>query len=173
MIVLALGLLGVGAWQIYGLFKKKKVFSAEKATAVIRQQAGTLGPVKDATCPDGKEMKKGDTVTCTVAFADGTTVPIVLTAMNDNYDFQLAFTEPLTGAEAFAKIVADGIKEQSKVDAKVDCGTGIKRGKTLECTATAPDGTTAKVIGDINVQGSGSWRVETPPPTPPPPTPPQ
>jgi len=152
-----------GIWQLYGVFAKKAVFSPEKAQEIIRHQASAIAPTKTATCPSKGTLKKDDTVLCNLVFVDGTSVGVVLTAMNDKYDFQLSFAEPISSAEFFEEIITDGIKEQAKVDVTVDCGTGIVKGPTVTCTATDPAGVKVTVIGNIDHTGGGTWNIQNPP----------
>lgn len=121
--------------------------------------------VSSISCPADLEIKAGTTFDCEAEAAEGTFL-VGVTVKDDagNLGFQ---TKGVLSLPLLEKSIQDGIKEQSKADATVDCGSAEASlylfeevGETLECAVETPDGKTATATVTVNSEdGNVNWEI--------------
>jgi hypothetical protein len=116
----------------------------------IAAQAGGSPSDYDVQCPDDAEVKKGKTFTCTVTDAKGNKETITATPTDGEGHFRWTVSNTLHVSELERQLVrqlsANAGVDPAKV--KVDCPSGVqaRKGRTFDCTLTAPNGDKVRVV---------------------------
>lgn len=110
-----------------------------------------LSAEPEVSCPDDAKAEKGETFTCTLTFEDGS-LPIDVT-FKDDTNFTSAVDGLVLKKQDLEDFITEQIEAQDVQVASVSCPAKtlvlIKSDGTVECEATADDGSTATVtIGD-------------------------
>lgn len=122
-------------------------------------------PIASVECPADRTITAGDTFDCTATPEAGGRLTITVTQKDDegNIAWEVKQTEGLLDLQKAEAAVAEGLKSQAQVDAKVDCGgrwKAIKVGETFECQVAITDGRTAVVeVTTEDAEGNIGWKV--------------
>lgn len=120
----------------------------------VEDQVGA--DVKSVKCPEDIPAKKGDTFTCVVTGADGTTGDAEVTQKDDKGN--VAVSAPFVHVRNLEKLMADDIGEQVGSQVTLTCPEIIvgRKGDTFDCDAkSGKDDGTVKVTqtddkGNVN-----------------------
>lgn len=126
---------------------------------VVEKQVGSK--VKSVSCPGGKTAKKGDTFTCTVTGADGSTGKVLITEKDDKGNVNISAPFVHTAPDA-AAIVKDLEAKNSGLTVKVVCPDIVegKKGTTFDCTADGNQGKATITVTLSDAQGSFDYKVK-------------
>jgi hypothetical protein len=118
------------------------------------------------SCPDSRAIKAGDTFECKAVADAGGDLTVKVTQKDDdsNIAWELTNENKLLSLAALEKQVTDGLAQQLKVNAAVDCGGKKMRiaeaGKTFECTAKAGDESRKVLVTMDDDQGNVTWALK-------------
>ena len=142
----------------------------ETAIAKMLEDAGGGQVHAKVTCPTDVELKKGVECECTTS-VDGVPGRARITQTNDKGDVDFSMVEGYVFVAKVEQQIVDGLKQQTGVEGKVECGDRVRASKpdtVFQCTARPPSGEAVTVDVKIkDVQGNVSWKV-TGPAAPPP-----
>jgi uncharacterized protein YecT (DUF1311 family) len=153
-------------------------------SAVSRSVSDEIGtqlglPIASIDCPkDSGAGRAGATFECVATPRDGGRITVKVTEKDDigNVSWEVAKAEGLLNLRAVENAVTQGLKQQTGVDAKVNCGgrfRATKTGDQVDCQATSADGNSTPVTVTVkDDQGNVGWELEAAPaPMVAPPTP--
>lgn len=113
---------------------------AAQLEAVVEKEAGV--PVDKVDCPKDVKIKAGDIFDCSVVLG-GVAGAYRITQTDDKGNINYKLHEGWVLSHKLEPQIAEMLKKQTTVDAKVDCGERVRASKIdtrFECRATAPNG---------------------------------
>jgi hypothetical protein len=141
----------------------KKTLGGEGGTEHIRRYfESQLGPVEDVRCPDSTEVAAGREHVCTIRFAQGEQFDVRVKQVDERGNVRFDLTEIPVATARVSPAIATWLREQSGQDARVDCGTGVRRFRadgTYACNAQLADGRRHTVVVRLDQSGSYVWNV--------------
>jgi len=155
-----------------------RAISGEKLQAQIRadleSQTGMV--LTSVECPGSRPVRKGDAFTCLVRLGADVTMTVSALQVDDRGTVRTEVTDwkGITNPWRVATQIGHWLEQQTKQQARVDCGAGFRRtreARLYTCTATFPDGST--VLVDVTGGGDETeirWQAraagDAPPPAP-------
>lgn len=136
----------------------------EISTGLNNSYASIDQKVSSVDCPEqSPSPKAGDTFECT-AQVGGQTVRLVVDVEDDDYNnVNYETKDTLFDLPTVAATMSDEVSKQVDFPVTVDCGQGlttVEVGKTLDCTATDPQGAERTVrITAAPVGEEDSWEL--------------
>ena len=161
--------------SILGTAACTRQLAMEKLEGIVK--AGLVSstglPVETVKCPESREQKAGDVFDCTALTKGGARVTVTVSQKDDegNVAWKAAETKGVIDLRKLETEVGAGLKAQTGIDARVECGPGTLReaepGKTFDCRATDPRGETVGVtITMRELSGKVDWRLNLESPEP-------
>jgi len=135
-----------------------KIDSGKAERFISRTVESQVGArVSSVACPTGKTAKKGDTFTCVVHGADGTTGRTFVTETDDKGNVHVH--APFVHTREMERSIASGIAKKVKEAVKVSCPEIIiaSKGGKFACRARDSQGETAKIEA-VQTDASGHVR---------------
>lgn len=124
-------------------------------------------PVASVACPsETKTAKAGDVFECVVTPKDGGKATVKVTQSDDkgNVKWEVSKLEGLLDVSLIEQSIVKGLKEQSNIDATVNCGGGklraAKAGGTFDCTAKGDKGDIGVTVTMNDNVGAISWATK-------------
>lgn len=123
--------------------------------------------IKDVTCPATREIKASDSFECKASGQAGASLTLKVTQSDDkgNVKWELSASEGLMDLKGLETQIVAGLKEQTGLDAKVDCGGAKYReaepDKSFDCKATDTGGSSATVTVTMKDKaGNVNWKLK-------------
>ena len=142
-----------------GCAKKIDDAKAEKfISKTITDQIGAK--VKSVKCPTDLTAKKGETFTCTVTGADGSTGDTKVTEKDDQGNVRV--TAPFVNVRELEQSIGAGITKQIGAKVTVDCPEIIvgKKGDTFDCSARSGDSKARVKVTQTDDQGHVRYELQ-------------
>ena len=123
-------------------------------------------PFSAVSCPDSRAMKAADEFDCKATAETGGDLTIRVTQEDGtgNIKWKAMDGERVLSMTNLETQIQNGIANQLKVDAKIDCGTTRLRiavtGQTLECTATAGSESRKVIVTVKDERGNVDWTMK-------------
>ena len=124
---------------------------------MIKTQVGAT--VKAVTCPDKREIKAGDSFECQAEIEYGK-VPVTVTQKDAAGSINAELKYVILPAADVEKGIAANIKQNSGIDAKVDCGPRYRPSTpndTFDCTAKAGAESLTVKVTVKDAKGNITW----------------
>lgn len=143
-----------------------EIDSAELEGSIRKQAEEAYAPfeVGEVDCPEGIELEEGNVFECDLEIEDAT-VDIEVTQEDDDGNVTIEQTDAALDVAKIAEKIAEGLLEQTGVEATVDCGDStvlaLPPGDTFECAATPTDGSAGAVVDVrvVDVDGNVEWEL--------------
>lgn len=137
-----------------GIDEKKAEGFIKKTVA---QQVGAK--VKDVRCPSGLTAKKGETFTCTVSGADGSSGKMLVKEKDDQGNVNV--TAPFIHVRDLERLISSGISKQVGSSVTVACPEIIpgRKDATLSCDATAGADKATVAVTQTDDQGNVRYKL--------------
>lgn len=121
--------------------------------------------VKEVSCPESRDIKAGDSFDCKATTPGGASATLKVTQSDDqgNVKWELSASEGVLDLTKLAGTIQAGLKEQTGVEAQVDCGGKFREaeaGKSFDCKATDAGGAAHTVTITVKDKaGNVDWKL--------------
>lgn len=150
----------------------KEEIDDQKVEDFIRDEARVPAAIESVTCPEGRELEKGDTFDCKLVATDGSEEAVTIRQEDDDGNVTMVGNRQtkLPPDTENVEIVPENVEALIRGNAKdpdavasVDCpaGIGLKKGRKFDCTVRYADKSEEIVeitqrdeLGNVEISGS-------------------
>jgi Domain of unknown function (DUF4333) len=145
---------------------KTEATKSIEASIINALSAQIPSPITAANCPNLEKLEAGKEFDCTLTVAEGT-FPGTVTLKDSKGDFAVK-TKNILMMPALETLLVTQIKQENKLDVKVDCGSNKVRlfkavGESFECKIAPPNGKSGTATVTVTTPTGGvdaKWQIE-------------